>query len=235
MLVKEQCILGIEGSGFSVSIGLMDQGIPKGNLFLNTGTPGSETLLSGIDQLLRMLSIPKDGLDGICVTLGPGSFTSLRICLSTAEALGLGLNIPVYGVDSLGLIAATVPFYASTVKVIQNAYKGEFYSASYNTSSGKAVPKSDLSLIKPDLFYEQLEKGELILGNGITKLMELQLDLAVKGVVWNQDFQRIASGISVIEHFLECHVQEPSVVPLEPIYIRLPEAELNYAKQFGKG
>ncbi len=234
MLIKEQCILGIEGSGFSVSVGLMDQGIPKGNLFLNTGAPGSESLLSGIDQLLRMLNTPKDGLDGVCVTLGPGSFTSLRICLSTAEALGLGLNIPVYGVDGLVLIAASVPYYAATVKVIQNAYKGEFYSASYDTSSGKAVLKSDLSLIKPDLFYEQLERGDLILGNGIAKLVELQLDLCTKGVVWNQDFQRIASGIGVIEHFLECEVREPSPIPLEPIYIRLPEAELNYEKQFGK-
>jgi len=235
MLLKEQCILGIEGSGFSVSIGLMDRGIPKGNLFLNTGAPGSESLLSGIDQLLQMLNLPKNGLDGICVTLGPGSFTSLRICLATAEALGLGLNIPVYGVDSLGLIAASVPFYASTIKVIQNAYKGEFYSASYDTSRGKAVTISELSLIKPDIFYEQLEKGDLILGNGIAKLMDLQFDLQAKGVVWNQDFQRIGSGIGVIEHFLESVAREPSPIPLEPIYIRLPEAELNYAKQFGKG
>jgi len=235
MLLKEQCILGIEGSGFSVSIGLMEQGVPKGNLFLNTGAPGSESLLSGIDQLLRLTNIQKEGLDGICVTLGPGSFTSLRICLSTAEALGLGLNIPVYGVDSLSLIAASVPFYPSTIKVIQNAYKGEFYSAAYHTGHGKTVLVSELGLIKPDLFYEQLKKGDLILGNGVTKLMDLQLDPQVKGAVWNQDFQRIASGISVIEHFLESDVREPSAIPLEPIYIRLPEAELNYEKQFGKG
>ena len=64
--------------------------------------------------------------------------------------------------------------------------------------------------------------------------MDLQLDLQAKGVVWNQDFQRIASGIGVIEHFLESEVRDSSAIPLEPIYIRLPEAELNYEKQFGK-
>lgn len=234
MLLKEQCLLGIEGSGFSVSIGLMDRGVPKGNLFLNTGAPGSESLLSGIDLLLRKLKIPKNDLHGICVTLGPGSFTSLRISLSTAEALGLGLNIPVYGVDSLVLIAASVPFYPSTIKVIQNAYKGEFYSASYETSRGKAVPVSDLDLIKPDLFYERLQKGDLILGNGIAKLIELQFDLKAREVVWNQDFQRIVSGIGVIEYFQENEMRPPSPIPLEPIYIRLSEAELNYEKQFGK-
>ncbi|NQU63829.1 MAG: tRNA (adenosine(37)-N6)-threonylcarbamoyltransferase complex dimerization subunit type 1 TsaB [SAR324 cluster bacterium] len=234
MLLKEQCILGIEGSGFAVSIGVMDRGVPKGNLFLNTGAPGSEALLSGIDQLLWMLDMPKNGLDGVCVTLGPGSFTSLRICLATAEALGLGLNIPVYGVDSLVLIAASVPFYASTIKVIQNAYKGEFYSATYQTNHGKPVPVSELGLIKPELFYEQLQKGDLILGNGIAKLLDLKFDLKAKGVVWNQDFQRVVSGITVIEYFQDNEERNPSVIPLEPIYIRLSEAELNYEKQFGK-
>ncbi|MFH2131258.1 MAG: tRNA (adenosine(37)-N6)-threonylcarbamoyltransferase complex dimerization subunit type 1 TsaB [bacterium] len=235
MLVKEQCILGIEGSGFSVSVGLMERGVPRGNLFLNTGTPGSESLLSAIDQLLRMLDVRKESLEGVCVTLGPGSFTSLRICLSTAEALGLGLNIPVYGVDSLILIAASVPFHASTIRVIQNAYKGEFYTAAYDTSKGHAVAVSDLSLIKPAVFFEQLQKGDLILGSGVSKLIDLKYDLKGKEVFWNQDFQRIVSGIGVIEYFLESEVRAPSAIPLEPLYIRLSEAELNYDKQFGKG
>ncbi len=234
MLIKEQCILGIEGSGFSVSVGLMDQGIPRGNLFLNTGAPGSELLLMGIDHLMGLVDLDKGDLDGICVTLGPGSFTSLRICLSTAEALGLGLNIPVYGVDNLALIAATMPFYTSTVKVVQNAYKGEFYTAAYDTSSGNVVACTDLGLIKPSAFYKQLQKGDLVLGSGVAKLIELQFDLGDKGAVWNQDFHRNVSGVAVIEHFLEQEATKPTEIPLEPIYVRLSEAELNYEKQFGK-
>lgn len=235
MQLKEQCILGIEGSGFSVSVGLMDQGNPRGNLYLNTGAPGSEALLLGIDQLMGLAGVEKEDLDGICVTLGPGSFTSLRICLSTAQAMGLGLNIPVYGVDSLVLIAATVPYYPSTIKVIQNAYKGEFYTAAYCTESGTAEPLTELGLIKPASFYDQLQAGDLILGSGVEKLLEQEFDLTSKTVRWNTDFQRIVSGIGVIEYFLESEAQEPVQVPLEPIYVRLSEAELNYDKQFGKG
>lgn len=234
MLIKEQCILGIEGSGFAVSVGLMDKGIPCGNLFLNTGTPGSESLLMGIDRLLEIVEVNKEDLDGICVALGPGAFTSLRISLSTAEAMGLGLNIPVYGVDNLRLIAATMPFYTFTVKVVQNAYKGEFYTASYDTSSGDVSVLSELALIKPGAFFEQLQKGDLILGSGVAKLIDLGFDLDSRGAVWNQDFHRIVSGIGVIEHFLEQEAAIPSEVPLEPIYVRLSEAELNYEKQFGK-
>lgn len=234
MLLKEQCILGIEGSGFSVSVGLMNNGVPRGNLFLNTGEPGSESLLKGIDQLLKMVGVDKQELDGVCVTLGPGSFTSLRICLSTAEAIGLGLNIPVYGVDNLILIAATMPFYPAVVKVVQNAYKGEFYTAVYDTSSGTAVARSELGLVKPDIFFEQLQAKDLVLGNGVDRLIDLNFDLNAKGVFWNNGFHRIVSGLGVIEHFLEDESRQPSEIPLEPIYVRLSEAELNYEKQFGK-
>jgi len=234
MLLREQCLLGIEGSGFSTSVGVMEKGVARGNLFLNTGAPGSESLLLGIDRLLQLTGIEKESLEGICVTLGPGSFTSLRICLSTAQAIGLGLNIPVYGVDSLVLIAATMPFYPSTVKVIQNAYKGEFYTAAYNTVGGRPEALSDLGLIKPETFFDQLQEGDLVLGNGVEKMIELGLDFSAKNVLWKNDFHRIVSGVGVIEHLLDFEVEAPSDIPLEPIYVRLSEAELNYEKQFGK-
>ncbi len=232
MLLKEQKILGIEASGFSVSVGLMENGIPRGLIYINDGSPGSEILLSTIDHLLSTLKMEKEALDGICVTLGPGSFTSLRISLSVAEALGLGLDIPVYGVNTLILIAETVPFYPHPIKVIQNAYKGEFYTSAYDNSGGSSVELAKLALIKPKDFYDNLVPNDLILGNGI-ELLEKKFDLADKQVRWNSDFQRVVSGIGVIEYFLNSEAKQPSTIPLDPIYIRLSDAEINYAKQFG--
>ncbi|MCP4750896.1 MAG: tRNA (adenosine(37)-N6)-threonylcarbamoyltransferase complex dimerization subunit type 1 TsaB [Proteobacteria bacterium] len=233
MLLREQRILGIEGSGFFISVGLVDKGVPRGLIFLNDGSPGSQTLLAAIDRLLSMLKIEKRTLDGICVTLGPGSFTSLRIGLSTAEAIGLGLEIPIYGVDSLILIAASVPFYSHTVKVVQNAYKGEFYTASYRTDRSEVVEQGKIGLIKPSDFYDNLQENDLILGNGVERLIENKFDLVQKKVRWNLDFQRTVSGIGVVEHFLDTEAKQPSQVPLEPIYIRLSEAEINYSKKYG--
>lgn len=233
MKLKEQTILGFDASGFSVSVGIMENGIAKGLIFLNDGTPGSEILLSTVDQLLKTLKMEKESLEGICVTLGPGSFTSLRISLAVAESIGIGLNIPVYGVDTLQLIAATVPFYPYAIKVVQNAYKGEFYSASYRTQSGHPQEVEGLSLIQPTAFYEKLQPNDLVLGTGVGLLLQKKFDLKAKHVCWNEDFHRSISGISVIEHFLETEVRASSLKPLEPIYIRLSDAEINYHKQFG--
>ncbi|MBU2513619.1 tRNA (adenosine(37)-N6)-threonylcarbamoyltransferase complex dimerization subunit type 1 TsaB [bacterium] len=233
MQLKNQCILGIEASGFSVSVGLMEAGIARGLIYINDGSPGSEILLATIDQLLLILKIDKNRLEGICVTVGPGAFTSLRISLAVAESLGLGLHIPVYGVDTLSLIAATVPFYPSPIKVIQNAYKGEFYTATYETKLGKPRLLDKLRLVMPEKFYNGLQPEDLILGSGIDLLEKKGFDLGAKQVRCSRDFNRIVSGISVIENFLEEEAREPSVKPLEPIYIRLSDAEINYDRQFG--
>ncbi|MBT4289099.1 MAG: tRNA (adenosine(37)-N6)-threonylcarbamoyltransferase complex dimerization subunit type 1 TsaB [Deltaproteobacteria bacterium] len=234
MLIKEQCILGIEGTGHSISVGIMDQGIVKGCVFINAGLPGSSVLLKSIDELLKTCQIDKEKLNGICVTLGPGSFTSMRISLAVAESIGLALNIPLYGTDVLTLMAATVPFYEFSIKVIKNAYKGELYLAEFHIASGKVVQDSDLVLIKPELFFENLQENDLLLGDGVLKMQVDGYDLQSKNVCLDLSFGRQVSGIHVIEHFLEKEVAEPSIVPLEPIYIRLSEAEINYGKQFGK-
>ena len=233
MQLKEQCILGIESTGQAVSVGLMDQGIVKGCIYLNTGQPGSEVILKSIDGLLKSCQIDKTKLQGICLTLGPGSFTSMRISLSVAESLGLALNIPLYGMDVWTLMAATVPFFNYPIKVIKNAYKGELYMAEFQHQSEKLVKTKDLCISKPDVFCEKLQENDLILGDGVLKLQNDEFDLDNKNVKTDPGFSRQVTGVHVIEYFLETDAKEPSPKPLEPIYIRLSEAEINYKKQFG--
>jgi tRNA threonylcarbamoyladenosine biosynthesis protein TsaB len=234
MKIGEQRILGINGAEFSISVGIRENGVPKGSIYMNDGSPGSETLLSSIDQLLRMLSIKQVDLEGICIILGPGSFTSLRVSLAVAQAMGLALNIPVYGIDNLRLIAATVPHYPHPIKVIQNAYKGEFYTATYSFSENSVTILEEMKMIRPQDFYENLKENDLILGNAVEKMLTMEYDLDSRKVKWNNDFHREVSGISVIEYFKNQEAQPPSDVPLEPIYIRLSDAEINYKSQFGQ-
>jgi len=234
MRINEQCILGINGAEFSISVGLVEKGNPKGMIYLNDGSPGSETLLTAIDQLLKMSSTNQEDLEGVCITLGPGSFTSLRVSLSIAQAMGLALNIPVYGINILELIASTIPYYPYRIKVIQNAYKGEYYTATFDTSQGIATLLDELRLITPEAFLDKLEEDDLVLGNAVRKLLLKQTNLKDLNVRWNHDFHREVSGISVIEYFLDKEAQPPSDVPLEPIYIRLSDAEINYSRQFGR-
>lgn len=234
MKLKEQILLGIEGAGSSVSVGIMDQGTSLGQIFLNGKKTNSETLLVAIDLLLQNLELKKEAIQGICINQGPGSFTSLRVSIATAEALGISLDVPVYGANALLLIAETASFYPETIRVIQDAYKGEFYAASFIGDGKKVKEVEEIHLITPQRFFDSLQENELILGTGIQRLEKLGLELATKKVKSDLCFSRQPSGISVIEHFLENEAQEPSLTPLEPIYVRPSDAEISYVKKYGE-
>jgi tRNA threonylcarbamoyladenosine biosynthesis protein TsaB len=232
--IKEQIILGIESSGQSVSVGLTQEGKALGLIYSNIGQNGSALLMKSIDQLITQSNLLKEDLAGICVNLGPGSFTSLRISLATAESLGIALNIPVYGVDGMTLIAATTNFYPKPVHVALEAYKKEFYTATFDMTKGTPKIVQEIKLSKPQDFYDSLQEGELILGSAVPKMLALDLDPTEKKAFWSSNFHHQATGIGVIEYFAEHEAKEPAIVPLEPIYIRLPDAEISYAERFGK-
>ena len=229
---QQQVILGIDGSGNDFSVGISQNGLPIGNVYLNNGQTGSEMMLETIDRLLITTRVNKQDLQGVCVSMGPGSFTSVRISLSTAEAIGLSLGIPVYGVDSLVLIAATAPFRSHPVKVIQNAYKGELYSGIYDTSSGVAAEMVPIHLISPDRFYEELKDGDLVLGTGIEKLLQPPYRLDQKLVSLGLGFIHRPSGIRVIEQVIAQMIESSSFSPVAPRYIRESEAEINYLSRY---
>ena len=233
MMLREQCILGIEGTGHSISVGVTNRGVPVGELFDSSESPASQTLLCAVDRLLDQCRIEKEELQGICLTLGPGSFTSMRVSLAVAEALGLALKIPLYGIDVLILKAATVPFYPFPIRVVQSAYKGELYTASFRTSSGFAERLDKLRLVTPKRFLESLNANDLVLGSGLERLSSERSVLKEKKVRWDTGASRRVGGNHAIEHFLDATARGPSAIPLEPLYLRLSDAELNYGKQFG--
>jgi tRNA threonylcarbamoyladenosine biosynthesis protein TsaB len=67
------------------------------------------TLLEDVDALLRQGGAHADELDALAVGIGPGSFTGVRVGLSTARGLALALEIPVAGVSTLDALAAGAP------------------------------------------------------------------------------------------------------------------------------
>ncbi len=73
---------------------------------------------------------PKD-LEGLAVSIGPGSFTGLRVGVATVKGLALALDLPVAPVPTLDALAATLPFAAAPVCPLLDARKGEVYCSLY--------------------------------------------------------------------------------------------------------
>ena len=89
--------LGIETSSLVSSVALMDEHNLIGELTIQAGLTHSEQLVPHIDMLLRASQVERNELKGIVVSIGPGSFTGLRIGCAVANTLADGLGMPIVG------------------------------------------------------------------------------------------------------------------------------------------
>jgi tRNA threonylcarbamoyladenosine biosynthesis protein TsaB len=113
----------------------------------------AESLLAGMDRVLRQVRWDVQSLNGVLISTGPGSFTGIRIGLAAARALGQGLQIPVVGVSSLETLAAESRKPGWFVCSLMNALRGDVFTGLYRCDSPrrmKRVWKED-RLALPDL------------------------------------------------------------------------------------
>jgi len=99
-------VLAVETSTMSGGAALLDGERVVGEYILDVRVTHSERLMAAIDQLLNDAGWSAGDLEGLAVAVGPGSFTGLRVGLSTVKGLALALSIPVAAVPTLDAMAA---------------------------------------------------------------------------------------------------------------------------------
>ncbi|MFL0799113.1 MAG: tRNA (adenosine(37)-N6)-threonylcarbamoyltransferase complex dimerization subunit type 1 TsaB [Agarilytica sp.] len=119
----------------------------------------AQALLPMVDQLMSDAGIALSQLDAIVVTLGPGSFTGVRICLSVAQGLAYGAKVPLIGANSLEVLAQGVvankafesPKHRHVVSCL-DARMSEVYWAGYKFEEGRLVEIAPPSVVSPSQF-----------------------------------------------------------------------------------
>ncbi|GAB4200536.1 MAG: tRNA (adenosine(37)-N6)-threonylcarbamoyltransferase complex dimerization subunit type 1 TsaB [Wenzhouxiangellaceae bacterium] len=111
-----------------------------------------ELLLPWCDEVLAEAGIRRNQLDGLVLSRGPGSFTSLRLGLSAGVAIAYALDIPVYPVSSLAAVAwqAHCQHGASAVLAALDARMGEWYVAAFCFDGDQLLAVSDEVLVRPE-------------------------------------------------------------------------------------
>jgi tRNA threonylcarbamoyladenosine biosynthesis protein TsaB len=97
----------------------------------------AESLLPGLEFLLRTAHIQRSALQGVIVGAGPGSFTGVRIAAATARGLAYGLDVPLYAYSSLAALAyEAAADYTGAVCALFDARRGEVYAGCYQLDDG---------------------------------------------------------------------------------------------------
>jgi tRNA threonylcarbamoyladenosine biosynthesis protein TsaB len=99
----------------------------------------AELILPMIDSLLAEAGLSRRRLDGIAVGRGPGAFTGVRLGVSVAQGLALGLDIPVVPVSSLAALAQDVPASDAAILAVIDARMGEIYTGTFRRAADGLV------------------------------------------------------------------------------------------------
>lgn len=172
-------ILNIETSTNVCSVAVTAEGMVLTH-FENFEGQNHAALLSGyIKTCLDYLREKEMKLDAIAVSIGPGSYTGLRIGLSEAKGLAYALNIPLIGIDTLQIMAVSVMFNHdidpdSLFVPMIDARRMEVYTAVYDMALGSRLSTTPLILDETS-YREWLDAGEKLIffGNGSDKSKEL--------------------------------------------------------------
>lgn len=133
----------------------------------------SSKIISALDTAFHKSGLMPKQIDAISVGLGPGSFTSLRVGLSTAKGLAYALNKPIIGIPSLDAAAMNVKTEtADQVCAFFDARRGMVYAAVYDCLEEGVCLASDYLLAEPRKVYKFLKGRVAFLGDAVPLYQE---------------------------------------------------------------
>jgi tRNA threonylcarbamoyladenosine biosynthesis protein TsaB len=135
-------ILAVESATAAVSAALLRGETLLGEETSEDARPPSERLLPAIDSLLRRSGVALDALSGFAVSVGPGSFTGLRVGIATVKGLAFGSGRPVAAVSTLAALALPALDGRTPVAALLDARRGELYAALFAADGSVLLPDS---------------------------------------------------------------------------------------------
>jgi len=188
--------------------------------------PPSEIIASSVSHILSDHSYTINDVTTLIVTVGPGSFTGIRVALAFCKGIRAGTHIALRGVPTLDALA--FPFRSMEgyyLAPLIDAKKGEVFFCLYEVQQNTLLRLTEYKAIKPEALIQYVKKPCVIVGNGAV--------LCERFVVDHEGFIIITQGFNQVsgEALIRCGIErikknEPALC--EPIYARPSEAEIKY-------
>lgn len=180
----------------------------------------SDSIVPGIHAILKKARTKLNDIDGFVIGLGPGSFTSLRVGLSTVKGLAFALQKPVVGVSSLDVIALNVPERNRPIMVMNDARRNMIYACRYEWKNDRFVKKTDYVLVELKDFIKNIPSHAMCIGDGIP-LYRKELEKKIKNISFMEEKYQYPQAQNmvplVIQRFKEKKTDDVS--KLVPIYL----------------
>jgi len=223
-------ILGIETATEQVGVAIGGHEGVIATFEIARGRRHAEILTPAVEFVCRQAEIEMDELGCIAVDIGPGLFTGMRVGISAAKAFAQALRVPMIGIASLDLLAFPCRHADRVVVPVIDARKGEVFWAMYRQVPG-GVQQVAAPTVGPvdELVGDLLARSQdtLCVGDGA----ERYRDEILEGYRCEISAPVHPSARDLVQLAHSRAIREEWVRPgeIEPIYLRAPDAQINWA------
>ena len=227
-------ILAIDTATQSCSVALTDQAEVLVEITLVNADTHSLHLNRLIRDVCKMARIELNDIDGFAVTRGPGSFTGLRIGISTAIGLAQASNKPICGVSTLHALANQTVASSKIVCPMIDARRGEVYFASLRKEGQYHLTYYETEqVLKPQDAIAGIRESCIFIGNGATLYQaDIKNMLGNKAEIAPEIHNTIrASSVAWLAHQRLLRGDKDDITRFTPIYLRKSDAERNNKNQ----
>ncbi len=221
-------ILGLDTSGPIAGVAIAYNGEIRYEAVVKNRKTHSVNLMPMIEDAFQRSGLTKEDIQLIAVTVGPGSFTGVRLGVEAARALGHALKIPCIAVDALEATAWNVKGYPGIICPIQDARGGQVYSAAFNGDDISRV--LDDAPRRIDQLLEELDSQTdriLFLGDGAVSYHEQIVQFPYKhaSVFVPENHLLYLRPASVCAVAARTQDKAAPWQEIKPLYLRPPQAE----------
>lgn len=226
-------VLALETATSTGSFAILDD---RGGLIaetrVNITVTHSERLMSSVAWLLSASGLTMNDIDAFAVSIGPGSFTGLRIGLSTVKGFCFATGRPLIPVPSLDAFARVLPFCEHQICPMFDARKNEVYAALYrweNNCMKKIIPEASL---QPRELFRHIEETTVFIGEGALAYKNSIRTHVRDYALFAPPSKMSPTASTVAEIAIEKlrSGDHTDPVSLAPLYIRKSEAEIRWKK-----
>lgn len=223
-------ILGIDSSTKYAGVSVIEDGKVLAQSTLQFKASHSEKLLPEIVHILDMMKIPLESIDYYAVTVGPGSFTGLRVAVSTVKGLAFVTDKRVIPISTLEVIGRAFAFVSYLICPILDARKKEVYAALFKSNSYSFERLREDSVIKIEELMSWIDEKTLFVGDGVEIYRDKIEHLLGDRAIFAKPYQSIPlpSIVALIGEERATSGEAISARDLEPKYLRKSEAEIKF-------
>lgn len=206
---------------------------------IDNGLTQSELILPMAEDMLKKLGLSYSDVGLLATSVGPGSFTGVRIGVSLVKGLAFGKNIPCIGVSTLEALAENLRGLSGLIVPVMDARRNQVYTATFLSKEGEVRRLTeDRALSLTELAEELRAAGEeniYLVGDGYSVAKKALSENGVK-IGDTPEILRSENAASVGRLGIRMHECGKSTSDLEisPVYLRLPQAERERLERLGK-